>query len=151
MQRNIYQLSVILVLLQSHAAEYQFVSASPHLAVQERMKVQCVAVVATGEPAHYGFQKSKGNTGQAADGAGHRAHRGLVIDDVHPTHGALDGGEVAQIAVDDLEPIAGTLREVQVFAPARREVIEDLHLHAVPQEPFDDVRSDEAGTARDEA
>src|SRR5216117_316127 len=73
MQKNIYQVSVILVLLQSHAAEYQFVSASPHLGVQERMKVQCVAVVATGEPAHYGFQKSKGKTGQAADAAGTRA------------------------------------------------------------------------------
>src|SRR5262249_55889534 len=58
MQKNIYRLSVILVLFQSHAAEYQFVSASPRLAGPERTKLGSVAVVATGEPAHYGFQKS---------------------------------------------------------------------------------------------
>src|SRR2546425_12119081 len=74
MQKNIYHLSVILVLLQSHAAEFQFVSASAPLAGQERMKLGSVAVVASSEPAHYGFQKSKGRTGQATDGAGTRAH-----------------------------------------------------------------------------
>src|SRR2546425_12411817 len=85
MQKNIYHLSVILVLLQSHAAEFQFVSASAPLAVQERMKLGSVAVVATSAPAHYGFQKSKGRTGQAADAAGTRAHAvlegGLSSDD----------------------------------------------------------------------
>src|SRR6266403_1905559 len=52
MQKNIYHLSVILVLMQSHAAEYQFVSASAPLAGRERMKVQCVGVVTTSDPAH---------------------------------------------------------------------------------------------------
>ena len=102
MQKNIYLLSVILVLLQSHAAEFQFVSASPHLAVQERMKVQCVAVVATGEPAHYGFQKSKGRTGQAADAAGTRAHAVL--------EGGLSSGD-ALVAVGSivLSPFAAVV------------------------------------------
>src|SRR2546428_887068 len=85
MRKNFYQLSVILVLLQSHAADYQFVSASAPLAGQERMKLESVAVVATSDPARYGFQKSKGKTGQAADGAGTRAHavlqRGLSSGD----------------------------------------------------------------------
>src|SRR5437763_4318433 len=93
MQKKIYQLSVILVLLQSHAADFQFVSASPHLGVQERMKAQCVAVVATGEPAHYGFQKSKGRTGQAADAAGTRAHAVL--------EGGLSSGD-ALVAVGSI-------------------------------------------------
>src|SRR6266705_1213204 len=70
MQKSIYQLSVILVLLQSQAAVYQFVSASSHFAIQERMKLETVTVVATREPARYGFQKSKGKTGYVADGAG---------------------------------------------------------------------------------
>jgi hypothetical protein len=73
MQKKIYKLSVILVLLQCRAAEFQFVSSSPHLAAQERTKLGSVAVVATSNPAHYGFQKSKGKTGYAADGAGNGA------------------------------------------------------------------------------
>src|SRR2546425_6996220 len=107
MQKNIYQLSVILVLLQSHAAEYQFVSASPHLAVQERMKVQCVAVVATGEPAHYGFQKSKGNTGQVTDGAGTRAHAVL--------QGGLSSGDglaaAGRIVLSPFAAVVGAISE----------------------------------------
>src|SRR5438093_5966847 len=107
MQKNIYQLSVILVLLQSHAAEFQFVSASPHLGVQERMKVQCVAVVATGEPAHYGFQKSKGRTGQAADAAGTRAHAVL--------EGGLSSGDalvaVGSIAWSPVAAVVGAISE----------------------------------------
>ncbi len=107
MQKNIYQLSVILVLLQSHAAEFQFVSDSPHLGVQERMKVQCVAVVATGEPAHYGFQKSKGRTGQAADAAGTRAH--AVME------GGLSSGDalvaVGSIAWSPVAAVVGAISE----------------------------------------
>src|SRR6266487_7212444 len=107
MQKNIYQLSAILVLLHSHAAEYQFVSASAHLAGQERTKLGSVAVVATGEPAHYGFQKSKGRTGQAADAAGTRAH--AVME------GGLSSGDalvaVGSIAWSPVAAVVGAISE----------------------------------------
>jgi len=74
MRQNLYHLSIVLLtLFQCNAGEYQFVSASPRLASQDRMKLGTVAVIATSEPARYGFQKSKGKTGYAADGAGSAA------------------------------------------------------------------------------
>jgi len=84
MRKNFYTLSVILLLFQSHAAEYEFVSAAPRLAVAnvaatERMKLGTVAVLAVGEPAQYGFQKSKGRAGTAADGAADRAGNPPVL------------------------------------------------------------------------
>src|SRR6266516_1854102 len=105
MQKNIYQLSVILVLLQSHAAEFQFVSSSAPLAGQERMKLGSVAVVATSDPAHYEFQKSKGRAGQAGDGAGTRAHAVL--------EGGLSSGD-ALVAVGSIvwSPVAAVVGAV---------------------------------------
>jgi hypothetical protein len=101
MQKSIYPLSIVLVLFQSHAAEYQFVSASPNLAGQERMKLESIAAVATSDPAHYGFQKSKGKTGQAADGAGTRAHavlqHGLSSDDSLIAVGSIVWSPVAAV------------------------------------------------------
>src|SRR5207247_4461376 len=50
MQKTIFQLAVILLaLLESNAADYQFVSASPLLAGPARAKLRSVAVVVTGE------------------------------------------------------------------------------------------------------
>jgi len=70
MKKTISQSSAfVLLVLRCHAAEYQFVANSPRLAEPERVKHESVAVVAATDPARYGFQKSKGKTGQAADGA----------------------------------------------------------------------------------
>src|SRR6185369_918756 len=105
MRKNIYTLSIILLLFQSHAADYQFVSAAPRLAGPERMKLGTVAVVATREPARYGFQKSKGRTGTAADGAGDRARATL--------EGGLSSGEplaaAGSIALSPLAAVVGAI------------------------------------------
>ena len=69
-------------------------------------------------------------------------HRSEMDDGITPPHGApgrLAFGEVA----DD------GLHRVHAVIPRRREV-EDDGLVAVPAEPVDDVRSDEARSARDE-
>jgi hypothetical protein len=95
MRKNLYYLSIILLpLFQCNAGEYQFVSASPRLASQERMKLETITVVATREPARYGFQKSKGKTGYVADGAGSGA-RAVVEGGFGTGDGLLALGSIA--------------------------------------------------------
>jgi len=105
MRKNFYTLSVILLLFQSHAAEYEFVSAAPRLAATERMKLGTVAVLAVGEPAQYGFQKSKGRAGTAADGAADGALAAL--------EGGVSSGEplaaAGSIALSPLAAVVGAI------------------------------------------
>lgn len=107
MRTNVYQLWIVLLLVQSHAADYQFVSASPPLAAQRRMELRSVAVVATSEPAQYGFQKSKGRTGYAADGAGNSARTVL--------EGGLSSGDslvaVGSVAWFPVAAVVGAITE----------------------------------------
>src|SRR6266496_6413300 len=95
MRQNLYHLSIVLLtLFQCNAGEYQFVSASPRLASQDRMKLGTVAVIATSEPACYGFQKSKGKTGYVADGAGNGA-RAVVESGFATGDGLVALGSIA--------------------------------------------------------
>jgi len=108
MRKNLCHLSVILLpLFPCNAGEYQFVSASPRLASQERMKLETVAVIATSEPARYGFQKSKGRTGYVADGAGNGA-RAVVESGFASGDGLVALGS---IALSPFGAVVGALSE----------------------------------------
>src|SRR6266571_4078590 len=116
MRKNLYHLSIILLpLFQCNAGEYQFVSASPRLASQERMKLETVTVVATREPARYGFQKSKGKTGYVADGAGSGA-RAVVEGGFGTGDGLVALGSIA------LSPFAAV---VGAFSEGNRKLAPD--------------------------
>ena len=71
-------------------------------------------------------------------------------DDVDAGGRALDGREVADVALDHLAASGRALEERQVRAEAAREVVEDAHRAAVGDEALDEVRPDEAGAAGDE-
>ena len=57
------------------------------------------------------------------------------------------GRDGQTITATEFAAMTGVSRERQVFRAARGEVIEDADTHAVPEQPLDDVRSDEPGTA----
>jgi len=118
---NLYRLSVILFpLLQSNAAEYQFVSASPRLARQERVQLQTVLVIASSEPARSGFDKSTGRRGSAAEGAGDGARAVLEA-------GLSSGDGVVAAASIALSPVAAVVGAVsggsRKMAPQNRDPI----------------------------
>jgi hypothetical protein len=84
----------------------------------------------------------------------HRAEGGLVEHEVHPLQSGGVVGVVPDVAVDHLEPRGvppdGIPYRLDVLAAAGREVVEDPHLHPLPEETLGEMRSDESGAARDE-
>jgi hypothetical protein len=108
MRKIICQLLLIFLLaLQSNAAEYQFVSASPRLTSQERVKLGTVAVVATRESARYGFEKSKGRVSSAAVGAGNTTR--AVLEKGFSSGDGL--AATASIALAPFAAVVGALSE----------------------------------------
>ena len=80
------------------------------------------------------------------DRARHRAQRRLVEDALDARDRAPHVVRVAQVALDQLEPVEAG----QVLAPAGGEVVEDAHAVAAAHERLGHVRPDEARAAGDE-
>ena len=79
------------------------------------------------------------------DGAGDRAERAEVVDDLGLADGVVDALVAAQLALDDLH-----VEGVEVGAVAGREVVEHAHLVAALEQRAHEVRADEAAAAGDE-
>src|SRR5439155_1674939 len=61
--------------------------------------------------------------------------------------GADHRRQISDVPPDDREPTLERLGESEVRPRARREIVEDAHAGAVVEEPFHEVRADEAGAA----
>jgi hypothetical protein len=70
-----------------------------------------------------------------------RPHRGLVEDHGRAGRHPLDGGKIADVAADDLQPLAGRRGERQVLRTAGGEVVEDADagIGVVAKEPLDEM------------
>ena len=83
------------------------------------------------------------------DGARHRHERGFVEDAADLAHRMAHRASVADVALDDLEPIVGVC-EREVFPSPAAEVVEDAHGVTLAEQALREVRSDEAGAPRHE-
>ena len=72
---------------------------------------------------------------RVVDGSGHRGDRGLVEYPVDTPHAVIDGIEIADVGLDDLQ-----LRVVcQVFSMAGGKIIQYNDIMSVLQQPVDNV------------
>ena len=85
--------------------------------------------------------------GRVLDRVGHGAEGGLMQHVAHALHGPPDLGEVAEVALDQLDAIE---HAVEVLPRPAREVVEDPDVLLVPDQLLDEVGPDEPRAAGDQ-
>ena len=70
--------------------------------------------------------------------------------DLHPAAGRLDGAQVADVALDNVQVRGVGRAEVEVGPTSRREIVEDADPMAIGEEASGDVGADEPGAAGDQ-